>query len=238
MSAFNLASLGEALPDPDLQLYPQTPIYNSFNGFLWLPLKIRMMIWDLVRPRRVLAILDNNGILCTRTPPPVTFRVCSDSRSLTMSAYQVPSRLSDYTLIHNVEVKQLYSALHLSFFDPKADTLILHRRNPNDASCYFQHTTSSIAEDLTDIRSLEVRRFDWALLMFRGWNTWSHGFNPQFTYFRCFRGLEKLTIVGGGHGLRTEQEQDECKAAFKRVFEAFHALYPDYKIPEVAVKMI
>jgi hypothetical protein len=196
-----------------------------------------MMIWDLIRPRRVLATLDRNGILRTRTPPPVTFSICPDSRCLTMPAYHIPSRFSDYTSTYNVMVKQYNSALHLSFFDPKADTLILHRRNPNDASCYFQHTTSSIAEDLTEIRSLEVKRFDWALLMFRGWNTWSHGLGPQFTYFRCFRGLEKLTIVGGGHGLRTEQDQHDCKVALKRVFEAFHALSPDYNIPEVVVKM-
>ena len=237
MSSFNLSLLRDSLPDSDLQLHPQTPVLTNFTKFLNLPPMIRKLIWDMIRGRRILATMDSNGALHTRTPPPITFQICKDSRYATLSAYEVPLAFSGYASTHDVVVKPYNSALHLHFFDAKVDTLILHGRNPSDASCYFQYATSSIAEDLTEIKYLEVKRFDWAMLMFRGWRTWSQGLNPQFTYFRCFRGLKKLTIIGGGHGLRTKQEQEDCKAAFKRVFETFDTMYPDYQIPEVVIKM-
>ena len=232
-----LALFRDELPDPDLELYSPFPVIVDLSGFRRLPPSVKQMIWNLVRGRTVLATLDKNGVLHTKTPPPITLRICHESRLSTLPFYQIPAQLGNYSSNHNVVVKSSGSALHLHFFDPKIDTLVLQGRNPSDISCYFQYCTSETSEDLGEIKSLQVKRFDWAMLMFKGWKAWSEGRNPHFTYFRCFRGLEKLIILGGGHGLRTEKEQEECKAALIQIFEDFNETFAKYNVPKVQIKM-
>lgn len=229
--------LFKELPDSDLQLYHQSPLIDDLSGFWNLAPVVRKIIWNLIRGRRILATLDSYGRLHSRTPPPVTFRICQESRYFTIPYYKTPLHLRYYASTYNLLVKPPRAAFQCHFYDSAVDTVVLHGRNPSDASCYFQHSTSIIGENLTEIKSLEVKRFDWALMMFRGWSGWSRSPSPQFTYFRCFGGLEKLVIVGGGHGLRTTKEQEECKAAFKRIFEDFNDIYHEFKVPEVLIKM-
>ena len=73
--------------------------------------------------------------------------------------------------------------------------------------------------------------------MFKGWKGWSEVRSPHFTFFRCFQGLENLIIFGGGHGLRTEKEQEECKARFTQIFEDFNATFEKYSVPKVLIKV-
>jgi hypothetical protein len=229
--------LKEELPDPHLELYSQTPLVTSFSRFSSLSSDVTKKIWGFVRARRILATMDQDGVLHTRTPLPVTFSICRDARYSTIIYYRIPVHLRG-SLPSRISASLIpRPALHLHIFDPDVDTVILHQRNPSDASCYFQYSNSSYREDFMDIKFLEVKRFDWAMLTFLGWKAWSQSYNPNFTYFRCFRGLKKLVLVGGGNGLRTEQEQEDCKAALRRVFEGFNAMDPKYNVPEILIKM-
>jgi hypothetical protein len=232
-----LAVFREELPDPNLELYNRAAEIVSFHNFQNLPELVKDMIWDFARDRTVLATIDRDGVLHSRTPPPVTFRVCKESRESTMKHYQIPENLGGNDDENNPRVKPLNSPLHLHFFDPKVDTLILHGRTPSDFSCYYEYHASDVSEDLGQIKSLQVKRYDWAMLMFKGWKSWSEGRNAHFTYFRCFNGLENLTIVGGGHGLRTKDEQEDCKTALTRVFADFDNMFGNYDVPKVYIKM-
>lgn len=221
----------EELPDSNVELFNQVPTITHFPQFFSLPPNARYEIWHLMRARRIRATIDGNGILHTRTPDPVTFKICRESRFATIKFYQEPYQLASHPGNGTI------AALHGHYFDPKVDKIVLHKRNPGDATLFMQYSTSDKREELGVVQSLEVPRYDWSILMFAGWKVWSEGFSSHLSYFRCFRGLEELVLIGGGHGLRTEQEQEECKDAFKRVFETFNTFYSDYSIPNIIIKM-
>jgi hypothetical protein len=72
------------LPDPGIQLFYQDNPTTRFHRFNKLSTELRLVIWNLVRGRKIIVRVDVYCCLRSNTPVPVTFGINQESRRETI----------------------------------------------------------------------------------------------------------------------------------------------------------
>ncbi|KAA8570147.1 hypothetical protein EYC84_002477 [Monilinia fructicola] len=153
--------------------------------------KLRCKIWDYSHPRTI-EIDIYNGLVCSRSPSPITFRINKESR------YEF---IKLYTLHENFYISGTEYAGNTPYplFNAAVDSVLV-----KDSFMGYNPATSRVPLGFYAVPSVP-----------RDWSAISQ--SPQA--YICFRNLTEVVFQGGSEGLVTQRNVTKCKQVVRACFE-------------------
>lgn len=185
----------------------------------------------------------NNCVKTKRAPTPILLKVSQEARYEELRHYSTPCTKKCFHLY------EPESALHEFYFDPTVDTVVISDFDELRQWQYCRESGKAFkGESLDSIRFLEIGRKDWTHAEDNTyfWKNFTLAHSATLAswvplkdwvqVFRHFKGLEELTVRGGGGGLSKPVDVKDCVEGLTDLYRELKAEYPVSKVPRVKIR--